>query len=83
MNRWGAECPLDSMLFVSESAFPRGQAVVWRSDPSILGAVMCWDINCVPDVPGTGRTWRQRLQPGSSSASGLFPFLFFNGCDKG
>ena len=67
----GSECPMDSMPLISESAFPRGQAVVWRCYPFILGAVMCWDINCVPDMPGTGSKWCQRLQPGLSSASGL------------
>lgn len=79
----GFRMPPGLHAVISESAFPRGQAVVQRSDPSILGAVMCWDINYVPDKPGTGRKYHQRLQPGSSSAYGLLQFLFFNGCDKG
>ena len=48
------------MQFISKLAFPRGQEVVKKRNPSMLGAVTCWDTNAVPEL---GRKWFRRPYP--------------------
>lgn len=38
----GSEYPLYSLQSISAWAFPWGQEVAWKRDPSPLGAVICW-----------------------------------------